>query len=194
MKNRSRSNLAKWWLIVTMLGTASCDRRDHADSSETGPADARPHLDVPPAPPSGHDGGERKADEPAVHREFSSKLRQAHRAVDEAKGEEDLLAARRMLEEVYETAPKTRQTVELREDVAARIARLSLRTGDVTRARDTASRALELRDEPSITRANLLIVLADAEEMLERQDEARRHLMEALEMNQALLDKELENP
>jgi hypothetical protein len=194
MKKRRSISQARRWLVVTaLIATAGCSREDRTESSEASPATAPPRLEVPAAPPTGADSGE-KADAATESRRFPLELREAHRMADEAKTREDKDAARRKLQDAFESAPQTEATAELRQDVAARTARLLLESGSASEARTIAQRGLAVGSGPSVTRANLLVVMADAEEMLERPDEARKHLMEALEMNQALLSKELENP
>lgn len=182
-----------WLTLCVAFGLLACSREDRADSSELEPAATPPRLEAPTSPKRDDEADDEAVGSVDDHR-FSRELEEAHRMADEAGNEEEMTAARRKLEAVYARTPESRDTAEVREDVAARIARIWLRTGSATRARKVAKSALYLRDDPSVTRANLLVVLADAEEMLERPNEARKHLMQALEMNQTLLEKELENP
>ncbi len=86
------------------------------------------------------------------------------------------------------------ELLPLRRDLADRAARLELAQGNPRAALTWTSRGLSLSDAPGVFRANLLLTAADAHQALGQGDDARAALLQALQVNQQLLDRELENP
>jgi len=130
-------------------------------------------------------------------------LRSAHSAADGASAHdklspsrtEDALAA---IAKAY-TEPLPPQisfteALPLRQDLADRAARLELAQGNPQAALTWTARGLALSTAPGVFRANLLLTSADAHEAMNQPDAARAALLQALEVNQQLLDRELENP
>lgn len=123
----------------------------------------------------------------------SSSLRATHELIDRAEAD-DPTAALQAIESAFEQLADSGTELLAKQDLAFRAAEISLSTGAARDARSWAERGLELSDEPSAPRANLLVVLADAERALGRPQRERAALMEALQLNQVLLEKELEHP
>jgi len=127
---------------------------------------------------------------------YVSELEQAHSAADHAATEGETRSALRSLERAFELSPEGNRetTLSLRQDLADRIARLHLRLGEAQTSLEWARKGLTQSDRNTVLRATLLITEADALEALGERDQARDRLMSALEINQALLHVELEEP
>lgn len=181
--------------------TFGCERNDSADVEGSATPPSRAASEAPEDQPGSSNlpanqpGSSNQPGSGGIEDHFATLARAAHRKADEAEQTgHGMVAAARELVTVYATAPRSMGPSAAREDLAARAAQLYLRAQLADEARRVAEEALTLRDEPSVTRANLLVVLADAAEQTGKPDAARAYLMDALVMNQKLLDKELETP
>ncbi len=130
--------------------------------------------------------------------EWLRALRLAHEEADDARTPAERAEALASIGRLFEARlpggvddPATRA---LRQDLASRAARLALELGRSAEALDWATRGLGLSSAPTVLRANLLLVRADALEATGQREAARAALVEALAINQQLLDQELENP
>jgi len=123
-------------------------------------------------------------------------VRQAHAGVDGAQSSDDKNDALRRIAVVLDEATPLPEAsaAPVKQDLASRAARLALELGRADEARGWAERGLALGNGMPFFRANLLVELADAERMLGKNEAAREHLVQALGINQDLLDRELEEP
>jgi hypothetical protein len=123
-------------------------------------------------------------------------LRKLHADVDAAESPAQMRAVEARLESAFEAEwpLQPSEAAPLRQDLAERAARLALAQDRVEEARKWAQKGLDVADGQPFLRANLLVALADAERQANALDSARGHLLEALAINQELLDRELEHP
>ncbi len=131
---------------------------------------------------------------------YARELERAHRLADDAMAHEaqrmNRGSAREALARAFErSGVGPRDTVLLaRQDLADRAARLALLDGVPMEALEWTQRGLALSESATVTRASLLLTRADTYLALGEPDLARKELVTALGVNQALLDKELETP
>lgn len=132
---------------------------------------------------------------PGQERAYASEVRAAHHQADAAQGSVQKTAAKDALAAAFEHGEgSTGAQLALRQDLADRTARLELELGHAEAALRWARQGQALSAAPSVLSANLLITEADALAAQGRRDEARNALLSALEINQALLRVELDNP
>lgn len=121
---------------------------------------------------------------------------EAHASADRAGTSEKQLSAARELEKVFlhssqEASP---QAIVVRQDLAARAAQLYLTADQPNEAERIAKAGIHTSSEPSIPLASLLVARADAEEMQGKKEQMRASLVEAMKVNQKLMEKELLTP
>lgn len=128
--------------------------------------------------------------------ELAEETRHAHDLADRANTDPLKREALAALEQVTRKMRQlgTPHSIAVQQDLSARTAGLLLEAGRREDARTELRMALALTEKPTILRANLFITLADVEEAEKNHDVARAALMEALKINQTLLDTELEKP
>ena len=133
---------------------------------------------------------------PAIAHSWAQEVRKVHESADHAETHEALVNHARRMEQLafYEARPPQREAIQLAQDLAARSALLYLRASQPDEARRVVLRGLRRSDEPSASRTQLFMTLADAEEALGHGSSARKALLEALAINQQLFKKELETP
>jgi hypothetical protein len=124
-----------------------------------------------------------------------------HAQLDGAESAIDKRAALSDVERVFEASPppstmdvSAPELLPLRQDLASRAARVELDLGHAASADQWARRGLALTTTPSIFRANLLLDAAEARRRQGDDAGARAALVEAMQINQHLLDEELETP
>jgi tetratricopeptide (TPR) repeat protein len=133
---------------------------------------------------------------PEKARSYAKEVQKAHTKADRAKTADQRLAAAQQLGVMFDRPPRGPRstTSALRQDLADRAARLHLDLGEPERALEWVKKGREVDDRPSVLQANLLITEADSLVALGERDRARQALLRAVEINQALLNVELENP
>lgn len=166
--------------FVTAAVFVACSR---GEVSEEAPASvaarASRHVDTPVGPPVWLEG-----------------VKKAHSDADAARSPSEQKTAVEELATSFSAVPSDGdpKTLALRQDLAARAAGLSLSLGDARGARDWAVRGLALSDGRTVLRAQLLLMRADAERALGDTAASGDLLVEALGINQDLLERELETP
>ncbi len=194
----ARLALRRFWSLaapvhaVVLVGIAvGCARSEEPDSSRTGSRPSTTSAGTTVAPQA-------LAPNQAAH--WVAELRSVHAKLDAAKGASEQRAALQAVERLFEATPpvgpgeSAPELLPLRQDLASRAARALLQLGDAAGARRWAERGLALAAAPSLFRANLLL---DAAEVRRREGDeagARSALLEAMQINQHLLEEELENP
>lgn len=175
------------WGAAALTGGCATERTRAEPSPESVSVSAAPPP--APAPPSAVS---------SKNAAWITQLREVHQAVDGAQTPAKKRAALGGLEQLFESRPPqdmlAAELLPVRQDLADRAARLELSLGNAQDALSWTSRGLGLSTEPSVFRANLLLTTADAHEALGQKKPARTALMQALKVNRALLDRELENP
>lgn len=192
---------------VTLNRSPPSDPLPRADDAPGSPGHARSSQARDSRPP-----GKRELSRPAAQREASvgqagedapeppwlSQLGAAHEAADLAETpatrREAVETVGRAFREPSPAGVSQAEALDIRQDLAARAAQLELSLGDAESALDWTRRGLALSQSASVFRANLLMIQADVLTTQERPDLARKALLEALEVNTALLEQELENP
>lgn len=178
-------------VMVALAATiASCARDKPAHEDRTVAPTSAPTTPSPEPPltPS-------TADSKAQQTALPEQLRALHEAADHAdSSEERRHAADELLEMFRRTETETSpHLISVRQDLAARAASLLIESSP-ERAKAAAESGLRISDSPSVLRANLFIALADAEEALGRETEARKALLRALTINEELFESELKSP
>lgn len=220
-RTRSRwASLVLLALAASTLGGVACSRGEDAAplGSSMEASLARPAE--PTAPPAAQVAdrtlpGETKA----LAQDWLLELKQAHTAASAARTDAEkraaLLDLGRAFEHATELSRKLTATpaveakgvtkgapgqmahaevVSLSQDLASRAARIELALGSGAAALAWAERGLALSPAPSVLRANLLLDAADAHGLSGRPALGKPFLLEALRINQRLLDEELETP
>lgn len=130
--------------------------------------------------------------------QWLARVGEAHRQLDRARDVGQMDEAKRQLEAILDEEPPAtlaaEHWAEVRQDIAGRLSRLALERGELERARSWAERGLGFHEGPSVFRANLFVARANAERALGDADAASASLLEALKVNERLLEQELENP
>jgi tetratricopeptide (TPR) repeat protein len=121
-----------------------------------------------------------------------------HETIDHASDAATRESALERMSELWASVPPSwaarPEAVELRQELAARAARLELAAGRPREARRWAERGLALDQDVSSLSAALWLVMADAYEAEGNTSEARGALKEALASHERLLERELEDP
>ncbi len=134
---------------------------------------------------------------------FVADARLAHRQAEAVEAESDTqqgiqnrLKAADQLRQVFlaRGVGHSGEVIPVKQDLAARAGRLYFEAGDLKNAALVLNQGLSLSRAPSALRAQLLITLADVEESQGDPARARAALMEALQVNNALLSQELMTP
>jgi hypothetical protein len=130
-----------------------------------------------------------------------AELRAVHAQLDAAKGASAQREALRAVERLFESAApqgtgvtSAPELLPLRQDLASRAAQVELALGQAASAGRWAQRGLALSTAPSLFRANLLLDAAEARRLEGDDAGARAALLDAMQVNQHLLEEELENP
>lgn len=194
---KRRRHAAKFGRLVPAFAVAVACGMGCAERPESLDAAAASNAPVPtPAPNTA----------PAQPREWLSRLRALHALADAvpAPGRDSAnpgkaeLGALEAISEFYAAPPppqlSANEILPLRRDLADRAARIELARGKPREALSWTGRGLSLSDTPGVFRANLLLTAAEAHEALGQTEAARSALLQALQVNQSLLDQEVENP
>jgi hypothetical protein len=130
-----------------------------------------------------------------------AELRSVHVKLDAAKSASEQRSALQAVERLFESPPQlgavggtAPELLPLRQDLASRAARVELALGDAMNAGRWAERGLTLTSAPSLFRANLLLDSAEVSRRKGDHAGARAALLEAMQINQHLLEEELESP
>lgn len=130
--------------------------------------------------------------------DWLGEVRRVHERADRAGDPREQQGVLDRMQELWRTVPPSLgssvEALELRQELAARAARLELAAGRPREARRWAEQGLALKDGVSALRAVLWLVIADAHEVEGNGPEARGALKEALGSHQQLLERELEEP
>src|SRR5690606_5578050 len=128
-------------------------------------------------------------------RELTTRLKRAHQIADQASTTSEKQAAAELLTDLFEetAATPSPHVTAVRQDLAARASQLRLEEAPLE-AKRLAEQGLALTENPSVLLANLFIALADAEEALRNQAQARSALVSALTINEQLFEAELQHP
>lgn len=142
--------------------------------------------------------------------DWLKEVRKVHTLVDRAETESEKDAALAEMTRTFEAATDISRKLDagadvgvesahaevlsLSQDLASRAARMELDRKHGPAALTWAERGLAVSHAPTVLRANLLLDAADAHKLANEPDAARGLLVEALRINQTLLDKELETP
>ncbi len=181
-------------LLLLLALPSSCARQEKSSQAKPDHEPATPSFSAPPAP------ARAPTSEPSSA-SWVAELRSVHGRLDGATHASERHAVLQDVERLFESAPRERpevtaasEVLSLRQDLASRAARIELDLGDAVLAARWAQRGLALSQAPSLFRANLLLDAAEARRRLGDDAGARTALLEAMQINQNLLEEELENP
>ncbi len=126
---------------------------------------------------------------------WSESVRRVHRQADLGGGSDQKHKLAQEMADLaaFSRAPHSKQHLLLKQDLAARSARLFLETHDIPKAKSTIERALAHGKTATVGRAQLLMLLADCEKAQGDNDAERRALLEALSIHRELFSKELQS-
>lgn len=176
-------------LVLALSVTAwGCSRAENAVQKEQAAAGERALRS--------EQGPARQARRPKeVSPPLAEQLRKVHAEADAARSKKEKARSSQRLLSLFDATEgeSSPHLTSVRQDLAARAAELLLDESP-EQAKQSAERGLFLSNTPTVLRANLLLVLADAEEALGNQDKAKRALVEALLINEELFKSEIETP
>jgi hypothetical protein len=127
---------------------------------------------------------------------WSQALLDAHSAGDKASSNSARLDAAQSMEKLAFAAdrPQKPAATLLAQELVARASRLYLAAGQATRALPLVQRGLDLSAEPTVARAELLMILADCQNAVGNTELERAALLQALSVHELLFKKELNGP
>lgn len=127
---------------------------------------------------------------------FVRQARQAHELANRARSASAKSAAARELLSAAQTGRKLtgQAAASAHMDLVARAAQLHLELKQPERAGQVIQEALAQYPQPTVMRAQLLLVLAKVQKQQGLEEQWRTTLVDALEVNQFLLDQELKTP
>lgn len=171
-------------LVALFTISLGCSRSESRKRQET--------LSAEPTAPKSETS---QFDSSAPNATLGQRLRKLHEEADKAASLEEKSAAADNLLSLYDSVShdNSPHVVSVRQDLAARASQLLLDKSPA-RSKQLAKSGLELSQAPSVLRANLFLVLADAEEALGNKDQAKKALVEALTINEKLFESELKTP
>jgi murein L,D-transpeptidase YcbB/YkuD len=177
--------------VVLVALAVGCARSEEPDSSKTDNLPRATSAITTAAP---------EVMPPSQAAHWVAELRSVHAKLDAAKSASEQRTALQAVERLFESTPplgsgeSAPELLPLRQDLASRAARVELHRGDTASAGRWAARGLHLAAAPSLFRANLLLDAAEVRRREGNEAGARAALLEAMQINQHLLEEELENP
>ncbi len=177
--------------VVLVAIAVGCARREEPDARKTGGLPSATSAIATAAP---------EVTPPTQATRWVAELRSVHAKLDAAKSASEQRAALQAVEHLFEathplgSGESAPELLPLRQDLASRAARIELHLGDAASAGRWTERGLALAAAPSLFRANLLLDAAEVRRREGNEAGARSALLEALQINQHLLEEELENP